>query len=99
MNEALARLMTLRAELFAAIKKQLARDGHCKSYEGAFAIRLPNYFEQDEAAWQITLDCYVIGPSRHYEWNGQTLAEAITRAEAGVRSWIAQEADENEIPH
>jgi hypothetical protein len=52
---------------------------------------MPNYFEQDELEpWQVTLDCYKIGPNRHYYWNGATLADAITKAETAVREWIQE---------
>lgn len=95
--------MALRADLFAAITKSLAEDGHCKSYEGAFRIQFPNYFESRQfeprvehlqKPWGILLDCYLIGPSRHYEWWGDTFAEALHAAEADVRAWIAEEAEE-----
>lgn len=93
-------LMRLRADLFAALKVALEADGHCKHYEGAFTIRFPNYFEQGEAdAWQVTLDCYKIGPNRHYEWSGNTASEAIVKAEKDIRQWIVdyhREAAEDE---
>lgn len=84
-------LMNLRAELFAAIRDALEEDGHCKTYEGAFAIHLPNYFEQEVAeTWCVTLDCYKIGPSYHYEWRARTLGDAIAKAARDVRAWIAE---------
>jgi hypothetical protein len=50
-----ARFVALRAELFQAIAACLAEDGHCKSYEGAFEIHVPNYFEdkatQNDYGW------------------------------------------------
>jgi hypothetical protein len=89
------RLLALRADLFAALKDALEADGHCKHYEGTFLIRLPNYFEQeDEEPWQVTLDCYKIGPARHYEWSGWTLSDAITKAESEIRAWIADDRAE-----
>lgn len=91
------RFVELRDELFTAIKDALAGDGHCKSYEGAFTVRLPNYHEQDDqGAWQIALDCYVIGPNRHYYWNGDSFADALQQAEKDIRKWIAEFRDEAE---
>lgn len=92
------RLMSLRAELFAALTVALAEDPHCKSYEGHFRVMhsLPNYFETrgdplqpGDWAWRIHLDCYVIGPHRHYVWAGVTFDEALAKAETDVRAWIA----------
>lgn len=99
----LERLMALRAELFTAIKEALARDGHCKSYEGTFAILMPNYFEHtgqnaygSSEEWVIKLDCYVIGPSRHYHWSGETFTAALEKAEVNIRQWIAEDKAEAE---
>lgn len=94
------RLMTLRAELFAALTLALEEDPHSKSYEGHFRVlhSLPNYYEDRRGdhgdwPWRIYLDCYVIGPNRHYIWAGQTFAEALTHAEIDVRAWIAGNDD------
>lgn len=94
-----ARFVAIRAELFLAIARLLAEDGHCKSYEGAFKIHAPNYFEESAAvsdhgwlredAWAIELHCYLIGPNRHYRWSGRTFAEALQKAEIDIRAWIA----------
>jgi len=95
-QEDILRFLELRADLFTAIASQLREDGHCKSYEGAFTIRLPNYFDQadDEEPWQITLDCYVIGPNRHYHWNGSTFKDALDACEMDVRAWITEVKDD-----
>lgn len=96
-----ARFVRLRAELFHEIAKSLAEDGHCKSYEGAFVVNLPNYFEERAAndsfgwlsggAWTIELHCYLIGPQRHYRWEGKSFAEALHKAEVDLRAWFAGE--------
>lgn len=88
----LSRFMEVRARLFQAIKEALAEDGHCKSYEGALWIKFPCYFEGD--LWRIKLDCYVIGPSRHYEWEGQSFEESLTKAETDILWWIKEKANE-----
>lgn len=80
----LERLVSLRARLFACIEKALAEDDHCKSYEGTFEVVMPCYFGGD---WVIRLHCYVVGPSRHYEWRGSTIEEAELKAEVDITSW------------
>jgi hypothetical protein len=95
-SESWAAFMALRADLFAAIKASLEQDGHCKSYEGQLTIgyQLPNYFVDSGPTWMVSLACYVIGPSRHYEWFGDSFEEALEKCEADVREWIAEAADE-----
>lgn len=96
------RFMRLRSDLFDALKVAFEEDGHGKTYEGAFGIRLPNYFEEsgieqihaEEKPWQITLDCYKIGPNRHYHWDGATFLEALDACEKDVRRWIAGDDDD-----
>ena len=91
-----ARFEQLRADLFDAIAKALDEDGHCKSYEGSFRLQFPNYFESlpspsemtDSEPWGILLDCYVIGPSRHYEWWGATFADVLQKADTDIRAWM-----------
>ncbi len=88
----LKRFYDLRSELFEAIRRQLARESHCKSYEGAMSIQFPGYFEtndQDAEGWAVWLHCYVIGPARRYEWRAKTFGEALAKAETDIRSWIA----------
>lgn len=94
-----ARFVQIRSELFKAIAQSLAEDGHCKSYEGALVIHLPNYFEESEAtrgygwfgtgAWTIEMHCYLIGPNRHYRWEGKSFEDALHKAETDIRAWIA----------
>jgi hypothetical protein len=92
------RFMSVRGELFAAIAASLAENGHCKSYEGALSIALPNYFEDKATsddygwhradAWSITCHCYLVGPNRHYRWAGKKFSEALNKAETDLRAWI-----------
>lgn len=81
----------------AAIDKSLKEDGHCKSYEGAMRIgaRFPDFFDHKEELpqWIIELDCYVVGPSRHYKWWDSSLSGVISKAEKEIRQWIQD--DEN----
>ena len=96
------RFLTLRKKLFEAIREQLEIDSHCKSYEGAFEITkcYPNYFEDEYGGcegihWVIELHCYVIGPFRHYRWDGRTLDEALRKAEEEIYSWLEGDEDGN----
>jgi hypothetical protein len=97
-----ARFEKLRADLFDAIAVILSRDGHCKRYEGTFRIGFPSYFqsrdidpEMPPSGWVLMLDCYLIGPQRHYEWWDVTFADALREAERDIRAWM-HEALEDE---
>ena len=90
----LDRFYKLREKLFDEIKKILEEDGYCKSYEGAMAIGFPNYLQgrdESEDKFSITLDCYVVGPSRHYQWFGKTFEESLSKAENEILSWIIKD--------
>lgn len=87
--EALNRLTQLREKLFKELsEREKDKDAGFKSYDGAFAIRLPSYFDC-EKGWTISLDCYAVGPGRHYHWWGKTLEEAVTNCETDVLSWFS----------
>lgn len=105
-QELLERFLKLRQFTFNAIERALKRDGHHKSYEGSFLIAFPNYFQRnndsewvDSYRWGIELDCYVLGPNRHYNWYGKTFKEALEKAEKDLFEWVAEEdawdAEEN----
>ena len=90
------RLQAYRTKLFAAIQRRLEEDGHCMHYEGSVTVKryCPNYFEREQPdVWEICLDCYVLGPTRHYAYEGATLAEALAKAEADLDSGIAIECE------
>ena len=97
------RFFALRKRLFDAIRETLEEDSHCKSYEGAFEITqcFPNYFEHEYGGagnqavfYVIELHCYVIGPYRHYRWDGRTFDEALGKAERQIGSWLRGMEDE-----
>lgn len=91
------RLYELRKRVFRAIKEQLEEDPMCKSYEGAIEVgcEYPNFFEDDEyeigdalpAAYYIRLHCYVLGPSRHYDFVGKTFRQALDEFEKALDEW------------
>lgn len=94
-NKVINRFLSLRSDLFKAIKYALEQDGHCKRYEGQMGMHWPNYFDDDYA---VNLDCYVVGPSRHYLWKGKSFTEALDKAETDIRQWINEiyEVDEED---
>lgn len=77
-------------ERFAALRVKVAEMIR-KEYEGTWEIttEYPNYYE-DETGTQppkwccITLHCYVLGPARHYDWDGKTFSEALAKAEREI---------------
>lgn len=85
-TEDLKRFLQIRREMFKQIKESLEIDGHCKSYEGSLSIEIhfPDYWEGDIPHYNIHLDCYLLGPHRHYDFPGMTLAEALDRLELAV---------------
>ena len=69
-----------------------------KSYEGAWDIQIgiPDATDDPDAKLppdycKITLHCYLLGPSRHYEWTGETVEEAFKQCRKDVEKWIDQE--------
>ena len=101
-RDAMERFDRLRQRVMRAVEYELElNDGYCKSYEGTFEVTMsfPEYF-QDETGTKppdfvsITLHCYVLGPHRHYTWEGPTFLDALRKAEAEIDSWIeAQHGD------
>ena len=87
----------LRQYVFAQIEHELMLDDHHKSYEGHMAILFPHYFmenyylpEQQGENWGVHLDCYVLGPHRHYDWYGRALGEAVQKARKDIDSWMRE---------
>ena len=71
---------------------------------GFFSINIeyPNYYEDENAEKPpvyiyILLDCYVIGPHRHYSWGGKTLDEALDECERDINEWL-EETEEFDFP-
>lgn len=90
-------------KLFSAVRKQVAdyiteylKDdcGH-KSYEGTWEllVSFPSYFDDDTATaspdfYRVTLHCYVLGPHRHYNWDGKSFMEALNKCKHNIGQWI-----------
>lgn len=67
-----------------------------KAYEGTWGMIYEGVETDSEESehWIITLDCYLIGPHRHYTWVGETMKEALRKCEDDVRGWIAEAMEE-----
>jgi len=86
-----SRFLKLRERLFKAIKEWLEMGGYCRPYEGRFDIEflLPSYPEKGkEAIWRIHLMCYLVGPLRGHDWEGETFEEAFLLAERDIAGWL-----------
>lgn len=90
-------LQRIRTAVMRAIRDELAIDNYCKSYEGTFELTIcwPDYFEDSSDAaepnfYKLTLHCYVLGPNRHYDWFGKTLAESLESCRRDVEAWGAK---------
>jgi hypothetical protein len=93
-----ARLDAFRELVHRGVKRALEIDGHCKHYEGrmVYTVEVPPYFDFAEAPCVHTLflACYVLGPSRHYQWRGTSADEVFALATADVEKWIAELEEE-----
>jgi len=79
------KLKEFRELVFFGIRKALEVGLGHKSYEGTISVHFPSYFGGD---YYIELDCYLLGPARHYSWRGKDLSEAIDKAAYNVNLWI-----------
>ena len=94
------RFNRLRKTVANAIEEYLKDDCGHKSYEGTWELLVsyPSYFEDETATakpdyYRITLHCYVIGPSRHYDWSGKSWDECLNKCELDIDEWCAVEVD------
>ena len=93
------RLVCLRHFLFSKIREAFEEGAIGKSTEGAFEVVhcFPDYYEEEYKTtfsgecWIIRLYCYVVGPSRHYEWKGRNLLDAVKKAEKEIYGWFGIE--------
>ena len=89
-----SRFYALRSKVADMIRRALEIDNMCKSYEGTWEITTSyrDYFEDETGTLPpnyvaITLHCYVLGPSRHYTWEGKSFAEALSKCEYDISCW------------
>jgi len=90
----------IRKKVAAYIKKEVDKGTCHKSYEGTWEVlaSFPDYFEDETATappnfYRITLHCYLLGPDRHYNWDGNTLEEALRKCECSIDNWIKDAAE------
>lgn len=83
------KLSAYRDRLFAAIKRELEQDGHCKSYEGAIEVYAPGHVNLGEP-WSVKVHCYVLGPNRHYAYTGKTLSDCVDLMNSDLDEWISE---------
>ena len=102
LSEFYEQLQALRLEVNAAITyMREVKHEPGKMYEGEWEItfRYPGWDEDSTGTLQpdwckIKLHCYLIGPSRHYEWTG-TLEGAMARCMKEVMRWCKEVYDED----
>lgn len=85
----------LRVKVADYIREYLKEDYGHKSYEGTWELLVsyPSYFDDDTASsspdyYRVTLHCYVIGPSRHYDWSGKSFSEALEKCSHDIDIWV-----------
>lgn len=86
-------LLSYRKELFAAIAEALELDGHHKHYEGQIKLSylIPGYFNDNEPGrFQLEVDCYVLGPERHYRYHGSSPSECVSKAKRDLTEWVEE---------
>lgn len=88
----------LRMQVAGYICEYLKDDCGHKSYEGTWEVLIsyPNYFDDDTATappdfYRVTLHCYVLGPGRHYDWDGKSLLEALNKCKHDIDQWTHEE--------
>ena len=87
----------LRKQVADYIRNYLKEDCGHKSYEGTWEIltSYPSFFEDETASAppdfaRVALHCYVLGPSRHYGWDGKTLLEALNKCKQDIDQWVKE---------
>ena len=91
----------IRQRTANAIAKALEEDWDCKSYEGTWELLVsyPDYFEDETATappdfYRITLHCYILGPGRHYDWDGKSWSEALEKCKKDIDEWTGEIDDD-----
>jgi len=113
----IAEFDAFRSLVRAGIEAALARDGFHKRYEGAcsYELRLAPVVDWEEAGIPdplglqpvmqpehvVKLYCYVLGPSRQYEWTDNTRKSVFEKATLDFLTWMreaeAEHAEETRI--
>jgi len=92
----------LRKKILSFIDKKYKAGEGIKMYEGRMNVsfEFPIYTDDPQGTANpevnIHLDCYVIGPARHYDWSGETFEIALNKAEKDIKEWIRDDECEND---
>lgn len=92
--EHIKRFQKLHLKVTDACKQAVNDGAGSKSYDGMmnFSIDLPAFYEDDSAPlYHIHLQCYLIGPTRSYDWFGLNADECLNKAEADIQYYIKSE--------
>lgn len=92
--------LELRKWFFCILGKILDSDAgkYHKSYEGEFEVSylFPSIFDAESPINVcIQLDCYVLGPYRHYKWDGENMHETVKKCKDDLEQWIKEALDED----
>ena len=100
MNIEMDRFLALRERLFTALTEILTHGGGPgKSYDGEMSLKVEypcGYDDDSRPRYVIELDCYLIGPGRHYRWVSHLFDVALYKAEKDIDAWIAEEREYDE---
>ena len=83
------RFRLLRKKVLEEVERQRKRGEPGKMCDGDLSVKV--YLDNDGSVfWEIWLYCYLLGPHRQYEWQGDTLSEVLDKAIADVSKWIEE---------
>ena len=95
------RFLALRDKILGFIDRKYKSGEWIKMFEGRMKItfEFPIYTDDPQGTAipevNIHLDCYVIGPARHYDWVGKTFEIALDKAGKDIDSWILEDECDN----
>lgn len=92
--EHIERFQKLHLQVVDACKQAVNDGSGSKSYDGrmSFSIDLPAFYEENSLPlYHIHLQCYLIGPTRSYDWFGLNADECLNNAEADIQYYIKSE--------
>ncbi len=83
------RFRLLREKVRDEVERQRSLGEPGKMCDGDISVKV--IIENDgSVTWGIWLYCYLLGPHRQYEWQGDTLSEALDKAVDDVNLWIME---------
>ena len=90
-----ARFQSLRQRIHDYINDEVSSGTFHKSYEGRMEVSFwyPSVFHEtsgEKPSVRITLWCYLICPGREYEWEADSFAEVLLKAERDIYRWTGK---------